>query len=106
MKRILIMFSLMTLLAVSAFAKTSGNKDAGANATVSSSQNLEFTQDQRQKIKSVQDQYMKDVQKIEDMNVSQQEKEEAHKQAVIKSRDKLTQILTPKQLEILMNSNL
>lgn len=49
---------------------------------------------------------MTEVQKIENMNVSQQDKEEAHKQAILKSRDRLSQILTPEQMKILMNSNL
>ena len=106
MKRILIMFSLMMLLAVSAFAKTSGSKIVNQGTAVSSNQNINFTEDQKQQIKLVQDQYMSEAQKIENMNITQQEKEEAHKQAILKSRDKLTQILTPEQLKILMNNNL
>ncbi len=106
MKRILIMFSLMMLLAVSAFAKTSGSKIVNQGTVVSSNQNINFTEDQKQQIKLVQDQYMSEAQKIENMNITQQEKEEAHKQAILKSRDKLTQILTPEQLKILMNNNL
>ena len=106
MKRILIMFSLMTLLAVNAFAKTSINKADNTKTAVSSSQNLNFSEEQKQQIKLVQDQYMAEVQKIENMNISQQDKEEAHKQAILKSRDKLSMILTPEQMKVLMNSNL
>ena len=106
MKRILIMFSLMTLLAVSAFAKTSINKVTNVKTAVSSSQNLDFSEEQKKQIKLVQDQYMTEVQKIENMNVPQQDKEEAHKQAILKSRDRLSQILTPEQMKILMDSNL
>ena len=106
MKRILIMFSLMTLLTVSAFAKTSVNKVTNAKTAVSSSENLNFSEEQKKQIKVVQDQYMAEVQKIENMNVSQQDKEEAHKQAILRSRDRLSQILTPEQIKALMDSNL
>ena len=47
MKRILIIFSLMTLLAVSAFAKTSINKVTNVKTAVSSSQNLNFSEEQK-----------------------------------------------------------
>ena len=50
MKRILIMFSLMTLLAVSAFAKTSVNKAGNAKTAVLSPQNLNFSEEQKQQI--------------------------------------------------------
>ena len=106
MKRILTIFSLMTLLAVSAFAKTSVNKVTDTKTAASSSQNLDFSEEQKRQIKLVQDQYMTDVQKIENMNIPQQDKEEAHKQAILKSRDRLSQILTPEQIKILMDSNL
>ncbi len=106
MKRILTIFSLMTLLAVSAFAKTSVNKVTDTKTAASSSQNLDFSEEQKRQIKLVQDQYMTDVQKIENMNIPQQDKEEAHKQAILKSRDRLSQILTPEQMKILMNSKL
>ena len=39
MKKTLVMFSLMTLLTVSAFAKTSVNKVTNANTAVSSTEN-------------------------------------------------------------------
>ena len=106
MKRILIIFSMMILSAVSTFAKTSINKIDNTKTTVSSSQNLDFSEEQKKQIKFVQDQYMTEVQKIENMNIPQQDKEEAHKQAILKSRDRLSQILTPEQMKILMNSNL
>lgn len=106
MKRILIMFSLMALLAISTFAKTSINKTTNTAAKVSSAQNTEITEEQKKQIKLVQDQYMTEVQKIENMNISQQEKEEAHKQAILKSRDRLSQILTPEQIQMLMNDDL
>lgn len=52
MKRILIMFSLMTLLAVSAFAKTSINKVTNVKTAVSSSQNLDFSEEQKKQDKA------------------------------------------------------
>ena len=106
MKKTLVMFSLMTLLTVSAFAKTSVNKVTNAKTAVSSSENLDFSEEQKKQIKLVQDQYMAEVQKIENMNVSQQDKEEAHKQDILRSRDRLSQILTPEQIKALMDSNL
>ena len=106
MKRILIMFSLMAVLAMNAFAKTSVNKTENVKTAVSSAENLNFTEEQKQQIKLVQDQYMTEVQKIENMNISQQEKEEAHKQAILKSKDKLSQILTPEQIRILMSNTI
>ena len=106
MKKTLVMFSLMTLLAVSAFAKTSVNKVTNVKTAVSSSENLDFSEEQKKQIKLVQDQYIAEVQKIENMNVSQQDKEEAHKQAILRSRDRLSQILTPEQIKALMDSNL
>ena len=106
MKKTLVMFSLMTLLTVSAFAKTSVNKVTNVKTAVSSSENLNFSEEQKKQIKVVQDQYMAEVQKIENMNVSQQDKEEAHKQAILRSRDRLSQILTPEQIKALMDSTL
>ena len=106
MKKILIMFSLMTLLAVSAFAKTSVNKVTNVETTVSSSENLGFGEEQKKQIKLIQDQYIAEVQKIENMNISQQDKEEAYKQAILKSRDRLSQILTPEQIKVLTDNNL
>ena len=106
MKKTLVMFSLMTLLTVSAFSKTSVNKVTNAKTAVSSSENLDFSEEQKKQIKLVQDQYMAEVQKIENMNVSQQDKEEAHKQAILRSRDRLSQILTPEQIKALMDSTL
>ena len=102
MKKIIIMFSFLLLLSISINAETSNSQNVKqSNGKSDISQELNLSDGQKQKIKDIHDKYVVQIKGLENQNLSDKQKQDSFQEIMLKSKDEITKILTPEQLEML-----
>ena len=102
MKKIIIMFSFLLLLSISINAETSNSQNVKqSNGKPDISQELNLSDGQKQKIKDIHDKYVVQIKGLENQNLSDKQKQDNFKEIMLKSKDEITKVLTPEQLETL-----
>ena len=106
MKKIIIMFSFLLLLSISINAETSNSQNVKQNSVKPDiSQELNLSDGQKQKIKDIHDKYVVQIKGLENQNLSDKQKQDSFQEIMLKSKDEITKILTPEQLEMLGKLN-